>query len=248
VGVGGVVVGAVLLVVELVLVLEVVVWVGVGVEVMVPRPASRARLLLPVLGEEHGLPGPVVQHIQRGHLRRGQAVAVQLQVAEGLGIPEVAQRGEQAVGLLLLLLLLLVPLVVVEVVVVVVVVVVRGVEAPFGPSQGPQAGCASLGQAVQQQARLHALQLLGGLLAAGAVLVVGVVLEVLQTQTLRLLHEGPLVWGAQGLPCLAWPGEEQGSYNSLLYIHYYIIILYYIILYYYSFLFIFTSASIIVIS
>lgn len=68
------------------------------VVVVVPAPASHPCLLLHVLGEEHRFPGSIFQNIQRGHLRSGQAIALQLWVSWGLEVPEVPKRGQQVVG------------------------------------------------------------------------------------------------------------------------------------------------------
>lgn len=46
--------------------------------VVVATPSPYPRLLLHMLGEKHRFPTSIFQNIQRGHLRSGQAVALQL--------------------------------------------------------------------------------------------------------------------------------------------------------------------------
>lgn len=65
---------------------------------------------------------------------------------------------------------------------------------------------ARLGKVMQEDIGFHPLDFLGLLLPPRAVLVVGVILEVLDSQPLGLFHKGTLVAGAQGFPRLACKG------------------------------------------
>lgn len=70
--------------------------------VVVPTPTSHPCLLLHMLGEKHRFPSSIFQNIQRGHLRSGQAIALQLWVSWGLEVPEVPKRGQQVVGVMVM--------------------------------------------------------------------------------------------------------------------------------------------------
>lgn len=59
---------------------------------------------------------------------------------------------------------------------------------------------ARLGKVMQEDVGFHPLDFLGLLLSPWAVLVVGVILEMLDAQPLGLFHEGTLVAGAQRFP------------------------------------------------
>lgn len=164
-GVGRVVVAGMAVVASVVVVVRVLV---------VADPLRQANIFLHVRGEEDGVPSPLFQHVQWGHLRSGQAVYLQFRGSRGLEVPEVSQRRQQVVG-----------------------VRVLGVGLPTPSDSGD-----ILRQAMQEQARLHSLHLLGLLFAPGPVFVVGVVLQVLQPEPLCFLYKWPLVHCAQGLPGL----------------------------------------------
>lgn len=70
---------------------------------------------------------------------------------------------------------------------------------------------ARLGKVMEEDIGFHPLDFLGLLLSPRAVLVVGVILEVLDSQPLGLFHEGTLVAGTQRLPRLAWKGGKRSS-------------------------------------
>lgn len=76
-----------------------------------------------------------------------------------------------------------------------------------------KAVAARLGEIVQEDVGLHPLDFLGLLLPPGAVLVVGVVLQVLDPQPLCLFHKGALVVGAERFPRLAWRGSGKEKHR-----------------------------------
>lgn len=91
----GVVVTMVVVVMAVILVMMVKVMV-------VPTPTSHSRLLLHMLGEEHRFSGAIFQNIQRGHLRSGQAIALQLWVSWCLEVPEVPERRQQVMRVMVM--------------------------------------------------------------------------------------------------------------------------------------------------
>lgn len=68
---------------------------------------------------------------------------------------------------------------------------------------------ARLGKVMQEDIGFHPLDFLGLLLSPWAVFVVGVILEMLDSQSLCLFHEGTLVAGTQRFPRLAWKRKEK---------------------------------------
>lgn len=69
---------------------------------VVATPTSHPCLLLHMLGEKHRFPTSIFQNIQRRHLWSGQAIALQLWVSRGLEVPEVPERVEQVVGVMVM--------------------------------------------------------------------------------------------------------------------------------------------------
>lgn len=117
-----------------------------------------------------------LQDIQGRHLRGRKAIVLHVGT-HGPELPEVVER--RGLGM------------------------ARVADATRGAVVHPEGVTARLREVVQKGVGLHPLDLLGLLLPPGAVLVVGVILQVLDPQPLCLLHKGALVASAEGFPRLA---------------------------------------------
>lgn len=115
----------------------------------------------------------LLQDIQGGHLRGGQAIVFHIR-AHRMEFSEVVERGRLGMAW-------------------VAHVACRTVAHT-------KVVTARLGEVVEEDVGLHPLDLLGLLLSPGTVLVVGVILQVLDPQSLCLLHKGALVIRTEAFP------------------------------------------------
>lgn len=147
--------------------------VALALLLVVVDPRCQAYIILHVRRKEDRVPSTLLQHVQRRHLRRGEAVNLQiLCTSSWVKISETAQRCHAKEVRMRVLGV--------------------GISTPRASTQ-----------TMEKQARLHTLHLFGLLFAPRPVFVVGMIMEMLQPETFGFLYKGTLVQCTQSFPGLA---------------------------------------------